>query len=194
VRLARVRLIELFDANFNMSSANCSFEFVKGKYFVDVADTSGKELKDLKLADLPRYPFALGTDWMLLLCATPLIAFAALNLFILFAPSDALIQIPSGHGNTKWSLFLKPSILLLGGELKPTSQDHINAPTIAALAFAGAYFYCLRLFIRAIAVFDLSAATFMRAFAHMVLATTLALLSGVSRPMPMTFGRSYLRN
>lgn len=176
VRLARVRLIELFDANFNMSAANCSFEFVKGKYFVDVADTSGKELKDLKLADLPRFPFALGTDWMLLLCATPLIAFAAFNLFILFAPSEALIQIPSEQAKSQWSLFVKPSILLLGGELKPTPQDHINALTIAALAFAGAYFYCLRLFIRAIAVFDLSAATFLRAFAHMVLATTLAIV------------------
>lgn len=178
VRLARVRLIELFDANFNMSAGNCSFEFVKGKYFVDVADTSEKELRELKIAHLPRYPFALGTDWMLLLCATPLIVFAGFGLFILFAPAPSLVAFlrDPGVGPPGWSLALKPSLLLLGGELNATPQDHVNALTIAAVAFAGAYFYCLRLFLRAIAVFDLSAVTFLRAFAHMVMATTLAIV------------------
>jgi hypothetical protein len=53
---------------------------------------------------------------------------------------------------------------------------HVNVLTVALMAFAGAYFYTLRLMLRAVAVFDLSALTFLRAFAHVVLAMLLAIV------------------
>jgi hypothetical protein len=79
--------------------------------------------------------------------------------------------------------WLFPSILAIGGlpakELLGLDNynfiyHHVNFLTIAALAFAGGYFYTLRLLLRAVTSFDLSPITFLRAFAHLVLSVLLA--------------------
>src|SRR5690349_3783052 len=51
VRIARIRLIGLFAKTFALNDKdNVSFEFVRGKYFVDLADSEETDA-------LPRFPF-----------------------------------------------------------------------------------------------------------------------------------------
>jgi len=195
IRLSRIKLIDVFAKTFGLSSKpvipltggepsaadpkdprnNVSFEFVKGKYYVDLDLKTDEEPR---LEDVPRFPMMLHADWMLLLCALPFIGFSAFGVFILFAPAAAVLT--AGGSISAW---LFPSMLALGGlpaaaigDAAEAAAQHLNVLTVAAVAFAGAYFYCLRLLLRAVAAFDLSPLTFLRAFAHMVMATTLAVV------------------
>jgi hypothetical protein len=188
VRLTRVRLIDVFAKSFNfrpLGSAtgqdDVSFEFVKGKYFVDLDMPLDKATVD----DVPRFPMMLHADWMLIFCAIPYIVFSAFGLFILFAPHGHFAH--DGPIGT----WLQPSLLAIGGVSRTLVEDpvmadayHRNVLTVASIAFAGAYFFTLRLFLRAVVVFDLSTVTFLRAFAHMVLAVILAIV--IFRVAPST--------
>lgn len=182
VRLNRIKLIDLFARNFNFGAHakdqqgkkhNVSFEFVKDKYFADLDMPQGKEPA---ISDVPRFPMMLHADWMLLLCAVPYMVLCWFGAFLLFAPPAEMVGIGL-IGAWLW-----PSLLAVGGlgSEYATGQLavswHLNVLTVALLAFAGAYFYTLRLMMRAVAVFDLSAITFLRAFAHIVLAMLLAVV------------------
>ena len=147
-----------------------SFEFVKGKYYADL--DGAVDEKDWVIANVPRFPMMLHADWMLLFCALPYMVFTAFGVFLLFAPVEAFL--PGGVIHA----WLRPGLLAMGGldtgHIDDISQMHINVLTVASMAVAGAYFFTLRLFLRAVAVFDLSPLTFLRAFAHIVLSVTLA--------------------
>lgn len=190
VRRNRIKLIELFSASFDLKtdctsngSDLASFEFVRGKYFADL-DPKEKGNKDLSVSDMPRFPMMLHADWMLLFCAVPYMIFSGFGIFVLFSPLD---QVSSG-AMSKW---LAPSILAAGGAQGDWSKAaidafHINVLTVTSLAYAGAYFHSLRLFLSAVATFDLSPLTFLRAFAHMVLSVTLAVV--LYRAVPSSAG------
>jgi hypothetical protein len=189
VRRERLKHIELFAENFAFepveSARNCkgglpdlrernvSFEFVRAKYFADLDTT--ESFRKLGILDLPRFPMMMHSDWMLLFCAVPYMVLSGFGVFILFAPVAAFDFADGALAN--WFM---PSILSVGGTAKlpaaELQQLHVNVLTVAGLAFAGAYFFSLRLFLRAVIVFDLSPATFLRAFAHMVLSVTLAVV------------------
>ena len=180
VRLIRVRLIDLFAAAFRLhpyggagSDSLVTFEFVRGKYFVDLP---GKpDQRDIDR--VPRFPMLLHSDWMLLFCAVPYMVFSGFGIFLLLAP-EAFLHLDQPI----WS-WLRPSVLAVGGATGATLSDpatadayHRNVLTVAAFAFAGSYFFTLRLFLRAVVVFDLSTVTFLRAFAHMVLSVILTVV------------------
>ena len=186
IRLNRIKLIELFAKNFNFERDsnddderrphNVSFEFVKDKYF---ADLDLREGRTPTIADVPRFPMMLHADWMLLLCAFPYMVLCGFSAFLLFAPHVEVIGIGGDNLVGKW---LWPSLLFVGGlgteyftrDNKLFEAWHLNALIVALMAFAGAYFYTLRLMLRAVAVFDLSAITFLRCFTHVMLAMLLA--------------------
>ncbi len=185
IRLTRIKLISLFATTFDLSmaapgaagreGAPVSFEFVKGKYYVDLDLRDGEEPK---LETIPRFPMMLHADWMLLVCALPLMAYSFFWGFILFAPIIEVLEPEKSISGWLWASFLS-----LGGAPVGLIRDpdmfaaaHANLLTVGAFCFAGAYFYCVRLLLRAVGVFDLSPLTFLRAFAHMVLATTLAIV------------------
>ncbi|KPF65842.1 hypothetical protein IP69_16730 [Bosea sp. AAP35] len=189
IRLNRIKLIELFARSFQFvgvtpetrgaayTDANVSFEFVKGKYFADLDMKDGNEPA---LSDVPRFPMMLHADWMLLICALPYMVLAGFGVFLLLAPLVEVINLDSRHAVGSW---LWPSILGLGGsDLRIiTNSDafrvlHVNVVTVAAVAFSGAFVYTLRLLLRAVAVFDLSPITFLRAFAHILLSMLLAVV------------------
>lgn len=189
VRRERLKHIELFAENFAFETAkttengeggtqdplggNVSFEFVRAKYFADL-DTK-QSFRTLGIMDLPKFPMMMHSDWMLLFCAMPYMVLSGFGVFILFSPAAAF-----EHPGGALSGWFVPSILTVGGsdKLAPASlqQLQINVLTVAGLAFAGAYFFSLRLFLRAVIVFDLSPATFLRAFAHMILSVILAVV------------------
>lgn len=157
---------------------NVSFEFVKDKYF---ADLDLVEDREPKLSDVPRFPMMLHADWMLLVCALPYMVVCWLGALLLFAPLPEAANTNSSGLVESW---FQPSILFVGGLSREyvlrghglLEAWHVNVLTIALLAFAGAYFFTIQLMLRAVAVFDLSAVTFLRAFAHIVLAMLLAVV------------------
>ncbi len=176
VRRNRVKLIDLFSETFDIDPGKndlVAFEFVKGKYFADLA--TDKPHKNLTLSDLPRFPMMLHSDWMLLFCAIPFIIFSAFGIFLLFTPLGLLAR------DQALSSWLMPSVMTSGG-LKSTFTDaqrlayFNNVLTVAGLAYAGGYFFSLRFFLRSVASFDLSPITFLRTFAHLVLSATLAVV------------------
>lgn len=180
VRKLRIELIDLFARTFHLSPYNgknddlVSFEFVRGKYFVDLPQSA----RDGDLEKVPRFPFQLHSDWMLLFCAVPYIVFTGFGMFVLFMGVD-LIQPNGAVGN-----WLKPSVLAVGGNAaeslgKPdwVKAYHLNLLAVAGFAFAGSYFFTIRLFLRAVSCFDLSPVTFLRAFVHMVMAVILVVVA-----------------
>ena len=74
------------------------------------------------------------------------------------------------------------NILSVGGLGEVGRLDYENAITIASIAFAGAFLYCLRLFLKALLAFDFSAVTFLRAFVHALFAIMLAVVIGRTAP------------
>jgi len=162
VRLTRVKLIDVFQKTFGISQTNISFEFTRAKYFVDITNDP-----ECSIDQIPKVPFTVVSDYFPLLCSLPFIVFSSFGIFILFLPVERLCC-----SGLSW---LKPSLLAVGGGSE-LGQAHEYVLTIASFAFAGAFFYCLRLFLRAIAVFDLSALTFLRAFTHLVMATVVAVV------------------
>jgi hypothetical protein len=161
---------------------NVSFEFVKGKYFADLDVLD----RPVRASDVPHFPMMLHADWMLLLCAIPYMVISGFGAFLLMAPLVEVLRIAPDAAVGSW---LWPSMLALGGADAATIEVpafykmlHVNALTVALLAFSGAYFYSLRLLLRAVAVFDLSPVTFLRCFAHIVLAMLLAVV--LYRVMP----------
>lgn len=185
VRLQRIRLIELFAENFLPGSASktnlddapsktlVSFEFTRGKYFVDL-DPAAKSNPAL----IPKAPFALATDWLLLLSALPFMIFSALASFILFSPDGDFCISPNACALAE---FLRPSLFLTGYFPVETFATDLNglhkqSLVIAGAAFVGGYFFCLHKLLRAVACFDLSSITFLRAFAHILSASVLVVI------------------
>lgn len=185
VRYYRIELIDLFARSFKLRPYNgdhddlVSFEFVRGKYFVDLP--AGADTGDI--SKVPRFPFVLHSDWMLLFCAIPYMVFACFGMFLLFA----WIGLLTGNGAVaEW---LKPSLLAAGGLPSQLISDrakldayNLNLLAVAGLAFAGSYFFTIRLFLRAVVAFDLSPVTFLRAFTHMALAVILSVVAFRAAP------------
>ena len=72
VRLTRIRMIDLFADLFKIQgtrtgSGMVSFDFVRGKYVIDLPDRGGNQGAE----DVPRFPMLLHADWMLLFCTIP---------------------------------------------------------------------------------------------------------------------------
>lgn len=188
IRRERLKQIDLFAETFskdpvddpnkqesaqgNQLKQNASFEFVRAKY---LADLNGESLyKERSIEQVPYFPMMLHSDWMLFFCAIPYMILSGLGMFILFSPADVW---QAGGVMKDW---IPASIFAVGGAKELDAAGlaalHVNVLTVAGMAFAGAYFYTLRLFLRAVTVFDLSPATFLRAFGHMVLSVTLAVV------------------
>lgn len=161
IRLNRLYVAEVFRSTFEPKLKSAVLvEFIRRKY---LADVSLSENGTSSAQSLPRYPFSIVSDWTLLLAATPFVIFTATGIFILLFPSGQIAKFISGIES------------LSGGNLTQL-RDYESAITIASLAFASALLYSIRLFIRSLVAFDLSAITFLRAFAHMLFATALAVM------------------
>lgn len=180
VRVSRIELIDLFARTFKLKPYDgdyddlASFEFVRGKYFVDLPASA----REGDISSISKAPFQLQSDWMLLFCAIPYIVFSGFGMFILFAHVGLL----TGDGAV--AAWLRTSLLAGGGLPQslitdPAALDahHLNLLAVAGFAFAGAYFFTVRLFLRAVVAFDLSPVTFLRAFLHMMLAVILAVVA-----------------
>lgn len=207
IRLTRIKLINLFAETFELdpyppqiksrgkaknvdgTKYNAAFEFVKGKYYVDLDIESEDELE---LSRIPKFPMMVHADWMLLVCALPFIALATACVFLITIPVVDIVKIVGnvecqrlGSDCGSMNPWLWPSILTLGGTpstvLEGKADDlwqyyHTNVLVVAGFSFTGAYFYSLRILLRSVSTFDLSPVTFLRCFTHTVLSILLAVV------------------
>src|ERR1700730_9729778 len=147
IRLNRLYVAEVFRSTFEprLKSA-VLIEFIRRKYLGDIP---GAESTLPPARNLPRYPFTISSDWSLLIAGVPFIIFTAAGIFILLCPAGQVLRLLNGF-----------SVPGAGDLSEPALRDYENAVTIASFAFASAFLYSLRLFIRALIAFDLSAITF----------------------------------
>ncbi len=166
--IARVRAAELFRKDFPPGPGiDFHFQFLRSKYFcVDPADQ--------ETIFSPERRFPNRRDWLLLASSIPFILLTASMTFVLFLPSQELPQLLGGT--------LGANILSVGGLGEAGPKDYENAVTIASIAFAGAFLYCLRMFLRALLAFDFSGAIFLRALVHALFAILLAVVIGRTAP------------
>ena len=163
--VSRLRGGELLRKTFKPGSdIDFHFEFMRSKYFCSWPDDHAANPERIY------FPWRLPTPggWLLLISSVPFLLLTASMTFILFLPSQQLSQLLEGS--------LGANILSVGGSGEAGPKDYENAITIASVAFAGAFLYCLRVFLRALLAFDLSAVTLLRAFVHALFAIMLAVV------------------
>jgi hypothetical protein len=189
VRLRRIRMIEALNDNLNFDKdaatgrqrdrSVASFEFVKAKYTVDLdppprgCAVTPVQLRRLKFDDegvLERYIaglhwWELRSNWAILRAAVPYVLLCAVGfcavalLFLKPAEVVACLDAACPQG--------RRLVLETGSR-----QFHVFVA-----AFCGAFLFTVRLFVKAIAVFDLSAVTVSRAALHILLNTIVATLA-----------------
>ncbi len=164
---ARVRAAELLRESLPpRSGIDLHFDFIRSKYFWP--DHAGEGANPSTPNTEKR------RDWYLLASSIPFVMLTAFMTFVLFLPSQQLHTMLGGSPGV--------TILSVGGSGEVGPKDYENAVALASIAFAGAFLYCLRLFLTALLAFDLSAATFLRAFVHTLFAIMLAVIIGRFAP------------
>ncbi|MBT3070632.1 hypothetical protein KKP04_07110 [Rhodomicrobium sp. Az07] len=139
------------------------FEFLKRKYL-----TREDEAQQAASAAPARYPFTTVHDCLIGVACLPFVLFTAGGFFVLFLPAGQLPDVLGGS--------LGANVFSIGGLSAPSPKDYENVVTIASLAFAGAYLYSVRLFIKSLLSFDFSVMTPLRAFFHILVAVMLAVV------------------
>lgn len=184
-----------------------SFEFVKSKYSSDLdlsqnADddqTFYENLRDLNLDDSRVRSYLrsirwynLRSNWRILSAGVPYIALCICGFLV------CLLPLPLAGLQSLFTVdkIVQPALFSTGGiwffnadgstAAAAESRYFINATTVAALAFLGAYIFTLRIFIRAVATFDLSPVTMLRATAHVILSVSGAVLIWRALPDPIS--------
>jgi hypothetical protein len=165
VRLSRLHTAEVFRKTYEGSlSSNTYFEFLKRKYFLN-NPASGPETGTVKPNS--KYLSLPLADWLMLGAALPLSLLLAAGFFLLLLPVKELVYLFDG----------------LGGNMSAGTDAQLNEPNslegaiiLGKIAFVGAFLYCLRLFIKSLVAFDLSALTLLRGSAHLLFAVMLAVM------------------
>ncbi|MGX9961929.1 hypothetical protein ACVFYP_01325 [Roseomonas sp. F4] len=143
------------------------FEFVKAKYFNE--EGINRE------GEVPIGFFSVSVLIFVVLC------FVLMIYAFTFSVSDCFSALENERAEC-WigRSALLPSIFLVGGESPLTGPEliksHQSALTIAVFAFLGAYLASLKLFIRAVANFDLTPLTFFRANLQIVASVLAAIV------------------
>lgn len=184
-----------------------SFEFVKSKYSSDLEIPDDalddqqfyENIRDLNLNDsrVRRYLqnikwYNLRSNWRILFAGFPYIALCTCGFLICLLPLPlaGLQSVFSVDKIVQPALFSTGGIWFSGTDASAAAEAQnryfINATTVAALAFLGAYIFTLRIFIRAVATFDLSPVTMLRATAHVILSVSGAVLIWRALPDPLS--------
>jgi hypothetical protein len=165
VRLSRIHAAEVFRTSFESSlSSNTYFDFLARKYFDSVPASP-------VTAAIPglgtKFPLIGQSDWLLLGSSIPFIFLTAFGFLTLLMPYEALANLFYGStGNIIPKSFFST----------PENNSYEIVITLGSLTFISAFLYSLRLFLKALIAFDLSAITMLRAFAHTFFAIMLAVM------------------
>jgi hypothetical protein len=181
IKLRRVHAANVFrDTYDSFLSSKIYFEFLARKYF----DNSGVETVPAPAKPI-RYLSALSRSELLIFGASiPFVTLTGFGFLSIFMPFKELyVLFYAGIGDDNYSSFISE-----------TGRNNFDiAVTLGCLAFASSFLYSLRLLLRALIAYELSAITMLRAFAHMFFAIMLAVLiwkiAPASAPLTAVAGR-----
>jgi hypothetical protein len=185
IRIRRIRLIDALERPFRgeqkrgdpkFSAFGPSIEYVKAKYAVDLdpplnpPDLNAFREMDLQKPEVERFLrnlrwWQIRSNWTLLLAALPFVAIAAAGFHLVFVLGVAVL-FPGEC----------PQLDRGCGAVVPAAPDATRVLLVLTAAFLGAYAFALRILIRAVVVFDLSAITMFRAAMHIALNVPVACL------------------
>lgn len=185
IRIRRIRLIDALERPFRgpqpskpgggTKAFRPSIEFVKAKYAVDLDPPlngpSAADFRDLNLQnpDVERFLrglhwWQIRSNWTLLLAALPYLVICAVGFYLVLGLGAAIV-------------FADHCAAFDLSCLDPEGSAGITPfMLVLAAAFLGAYAFSLRILIRAVVVFDLSAITMFRAAMHIALNVPVAFL------------------
>ncbi len=167
VRVNRIRLIEIHEKNYGFDGVK-AFEIVKDRYLIDIPHYR-RRFDQKNISDRLKYTFYYSSSWVLLISAAPYSILVFFGYFFILTPSVTLYGILEYLNLVGDSIFMH--------QISDNSSDKLRlAPIVLMTAFLGAFFFTIRYMIRSVMVFDLSSITFVRAFAHILLTTTVAAL------------------
>ena len=184
IRLTRIRAIDAFNRVFENDDVDekgkhgPSFEFVRAKYSSDLDEcpegVSRHKLRDLDLSDDKVDAYLSGLKWWqlrsnraLLWVSMPYMLLCFYGFLVAFYPYVA------APGYVRLDELIAP-VPYMAARDAAGPLDHTIA--IAAFCFVGAYLFSVRLFLRAVNVFDFSAITILRAMLHIAM----SVLGGVA--------------
>lgn len=160
-----------------------SFEYVKSKYVIDInyfGDSNRKSkrrpIRDFNLDDhdLEEYIFnlkwyELSSNWELFFVAVPYMLICFYGFLLAFYP----IAAPATSTHIQLNQLIAPLLLMVGGGSNLASNDidlmTQQTVTLMAITFLASYFFSIRLFLRAVNVFDLTSVTILRATTHILI-------------------------
>lgn len=196
IRLRRVRHIFDFERTFghigtsdDSKKINPSFEFVRSKYLSDVDMEGAFNLPDYQNPNAQQVQEILDRikrlgrrrDFRMLLSSV------ALMIVLYFGVDALLAAITCGFGGVACSCALThfAPCETAAGANGSSGVAYGKLVTIGALAFAGAFVETFRTFLRHLAVFDLSAYTFLRQTGEMVAAIIFTMIAFAAFPDPL---------
>lgn len=176
-----------------------SFEFVKSKYSsdLDIPDSASDDdnlyraIRDLDLSNSKVRKYLNHIRWYNLRSNQRILAAGIPYAILCFCGFlICLLPLPGLQSAFAVDRIVQPALFTAGGvwfsDPAHSTQYFMNTMTIAALAFLGAYVFTLRIFIRAVATFDLSPVTMLRATAHVILSVSGAVLIWRALPDPVS--------
>lgn len=213
IRLRRLRMIRDYIAAFPTTAGgdgaqgiNPSFEFVRTKYSADVepyapppeasrtppnGEPGAKENADELVSQITAtieqtHRFGRQHDRQLLLSSLPYALVVMTGFYISLIPLCSMINATCTQ-DLVLSLFITGGLPGSGSaEANQTVRIAAeNTATVAAFAFIGAYVASLRYLVKALAVFDLSAYTFIRQAAMIVVSVLVTIILYRALPNPL---------
>lgn len=198
VRLRRIRLIDVVGKIFKdleptdrdgVARSNTSFEFVKAKYGADLdPPPSGvdiRALRDLDLSDPGVDRYLSGLRWLDLTSNRRLFGASVLYVVVCFCGFALAGLIFTGVEPLELvRAATDPARVCADGEDRACAYYH-DAALITLLTFLSSYVFTLRMFVQAVALFDLTSVTMLRAGVHILLNCIFATALYLAIPDPL---------
>ncbi|BBE71263.1 hypothetical protein [Oharaeibacter diazotrophicus] len=204
VRLRRIRLIDVVGKIFKdlqpidrdgSAQPNTSFEFVKAKYGADLdppPTTTGQDgvvdlakLRDLDLSDPAVDRYLSGLRWWDLTSNRRLLGASVLYVVVCFLGFALAGLIATGIEPLELvRVVAEPARVCPEIARKACAYFH-DAAIVALLTFLSSYIFTLRMFVQAVALFDLTSVTMLRAGVHILLNVVFATSLYLAIPEPL---------
>lgn len=200
VRLRRIRLIDVVGKIFKdlgpssedgAAQPNTSFEFVKAKYGADLdpPPLSGvvdlAKLRDLDLSDPAVDRYLSGLRWWDLTSNRRLLGASVLYVVVCFFGFALAGLIATGIEPLELvRAVAEPARNCPEAAGRACAYFH-DAAIVALLTFLASYIFTLRMFVQAVALFDLNSVTMLRAGVHILLNVVFATSLYLAVPSPL---------
>lgn len=187
------------DPKAKLGESTPTYEYVRARYTDDIEFPESFPQAWIKCFDMSQAPFRsfvrslrwwdLKSSRSILFASLPYVALVGLGLALILACVDARPVCAAG-GHAGLAALFSPwcaNTLVVGGATTPKDAALLaeNVSVVAATAFLGGFIFSLLLFLRALATFDLTPLTVIRAMVYLVGGVLMAVLLYRAAPDPV---------